>query len=116
MEALIEEIKKELMLELMASDTDFDSSSDSDVKLLEIKVKTAYRDVKRARNYQNHHDDEFTAKDMESQYSIIKSLALYDFNQIGAEGERIHAENGISRTWVNRNSVLNQVTPFGTVL
>ena len=116
MNRLLDEIREELIIELVASGADFDSLSDGDVLLLVTKVKSAYRDVKRARNYQNHHDDKFITKDMESQYSIIKTLALYDFNQIGAEGERIHAENGISRTWVNRNSVLNQVTPFGTVL
>ena len=116
MEALIDEIEEELMLELTASEADFDSSSDSEVLLLKIKVRNAYRDVKRARNYQNHHDDEFIVKDMESMYSVIKKLALYDFNKIGAEGERTHAENGISRTWVNRNSIVGQITPFGTVL
>jgi len=116
METLIDEIKKELIVELVASGSDFDSSSESDVRLLEVKVTSAYRDIKRARNYQSHHDEEFVLKDMESMYSLIKSLTLYDFNQIGAEGERIHAENGISRTWANRNSILNQVTPFGTVL
>ena len=116
MNALIDEIKDELTIELASSGADFDSSSESDVVLLRIKIRGAYRTVRSTRNYQKHHDEEFISADMRRMYSIIKDLALYDFNQIGAEGERIHAENGISRTWVNKNSILNQVTPFGTIL
>lgn len=41
--------------------------------------------MKRKRNYQEHHTEEFIYKDMMAMYDIIKDLALYDWNHIGAE-------------------------------
>ena len=53
---------------------------------------------------------------MERYYSNIKNLALYDYNQIGVEGQSAHGENGTSRTWVDRNKYLEGVVAICTLV
>ena len=84
--------------------------------LLLQKVRNAVDDVECSRNYQDHHTDEFRKKDLKRMKPIIKRLVLYDWNTIGAEGHSSYSDNGISRTFVSRDDILSQVTPFVTVL
>ncbi len=111
MEELLKELNSDLGAELAS-----ELHEDSDKALLSAKVKGAYYAVRRKRNYQEHHTDEFIDRDMKSMYDIIKDLALYDWNHIGAEGETSHSENGISRAWNPRENILGEVTPFATVI
>ena len=51
--------------------------------------------------------------------SLHVEIAAYLLNKRGAEGERTHSENGISRTYENGdvpNSLMRQITPFVSVL
>lgn len=111
MEALLEELMEDLSSEL-----EEDLHGSSDEVLLLSKIKGAYRAVKRKRNYQDHHTQDFIDKDMESMYDIIKELAVYDWNHIGGEGETSHSENGTSRTWQPRNDILANIIPFVQIL
>jgi hypothetical protein len=52
------------------------------------------------------------AADLENYYSVIRSVALYDYNQRGAEGQVSHDENSIGRTWVDRDKLFNGVVAF----
>lgn len=105
MEPLIVEILEDLKTELGLKE-------ESDVAVLTSKVKNAYREVKRTRNYQPCHTQEFIYKDMETFYSNIRELALYDFNQVGVEGQVSHNSNGTSRTWKDRKECLSGITAF----
>lgn len=105
MESLIEEILKDLKTELGLTDP-------SDVAILTSKVKNAYREVKRSRNYQSSHTQEFIDKDMKNFYSNIRELALYDFNQVGAEGQVSHSENGMNRAWKDRKECFEGIVAF----
>lgn len=109
MSALSEEILSDLITELDVKDND-------EIAKLSIKVKNAEREVKKARNYPNNYTDSMIEEDLESYYSNIKELALYDYNQIGAEGEKSHSENGTSRTWKDRKECLNGVYPFVKII
>ena len=111
MEELLKELNTDLEAELAS-----ELHGDSDKVLLSSKVKGAYYTVRRKRNYQEHHTDEFIDRDMKSMYDIVKELAMYDWNHVGAEGETNHSENGISRTWNARESILMEITPFATVV
>lgn len=111
MEELLKEIQTDLEAELSA-----ELHSDTDKALLSSKIKGAYREVKLRRNYQEHHTQEFIDRDMEKLYPVIKYLALYDWNTIGAEGQESHSENGVSRGFVKRNEILAKVIPFAQVL
>ncbi len=111
MEELAETIYSELEEELSSELTE-----EHDKILLLQKVRNAVDDVECSRNYQDHHTDEFRKKDLKRMKPIIKRLVLYDWNTIGAEGHSSYSDNGISRTFVSRDDILSQVTPFVTVL
>lgn len=108
--SLQDEIMADLTEEL-SKDTGFSEN------VLKSKVISAIREVKLKRNYGA---TSYTAKKIESDlysyYSVIKKVALYDYNQIGAEGEKSHNENGISRNWEDREELFSDVTAFVKVL
>lgn len=105
MEPLIEEIFEDLTTELGLV-------KETDKAVLTSKVKNAYREVKRTRNYQSYHTQDFIDNDMNNFYSNIRELALYDYNQEGAEGQTNHSENGTSRVWKDRKECFNGITAF----
>lgn len=82
--------------------------------VLAVKVKLAVRDVLGRRNYKATSWGEKKILDdlYENYYSTISNLARFDYNQMGAEGEISHSENGISRTYVDRDSLLKGVHAF----
>ena len=111
----MEELKKEIYSDLETELTS-EITEDTEKALLLSKIESAMDDVEYARNYQEHHSDEFREKDMKRMKPIIKRLALYDWNTIGAEGHASYSESGVSRTFVSRDGILSQVIPFATVL
>ena len=69
------------------------------------------------RNYgATSYTDEQIQEDLYNFYSVIKRVALYDYNQIGAEGEKSHNENSVSRTWEDRSKLFNGVHAFVKIL
>jgi hypothetical protein len=85
-------------------------------KLMLSKIRSAMREVKRARNYPDTYTDEAIEKDMYNYYSNIRNLALYDYNSVGSEGEQSHSENGVSRSYVDRNKMLVGVLPLAKIV
>lgn len=115
MDALQNEILADLGNELGLLDLETHealSGKERDVACLSSKIKNAVREIKRIRNYQPHHTKEFIEKDMEAFYSNIRELALYDYNQVGGEGQISHSENGTSRTWKDRKECFNDIAAF----
>lgn len=105
MESLLSEILADLTTELNLKGA-------SDIAILTSKIKNACREVKRMRNYPSTYTEDAIASDMENYYSNIRELALYDFNQVGAEGQTNHSENGYSRTWKSRRECFDGVVAF----
>lgn len=103
---LREEIVTDLTTELSVTDGDFNPT------LLDAKVRSAIREVFTARHYPKSYDDVRIAEDMNGYYSQIRSIALYDYNIIGNEGQKSSSENGISRTYVDRASLFSGVLPI----
>ena len=95
------------VFEELHSELDIDNPEDEN-KLLN-KVKNAVREVRNRRNYPSHFTENDIQEDLEMLYSNIYSLALYDYNQIGVEGQTSHSENGESRTWKDREDCLRGV-------
>lgn len=100
------DIQSEVYTDL-CEELDINNAKD-EAKLL-AKVKYAVREVKNRRSYPSHFTDEAIENDLQKLYSNIHDLALYDYNQIGAEGQTSHGENGISRTWKDRDDCLKGV-------
>ena len=100
---------------LMLADLTAELSSDAtevDTALLTAKLNNAIRDVIRAINFPPY----FTAKQIEDglkmYYGNIHDLTIYDYNQVGAEGEVSHNENGTNRTWKSRKECFNGIVAF----
>jgi len=100
------ELIEDLTAELQITDKLFNAS------LLEIKVRNAIKEVKRARNYPSHYTEQMIDDDMERFYSQIRNIALYDYEQIGAENETSHSENNISRSFVDRDKLFAGILPL----
>lgn len=99
------EIFSDLQEELLPDPT-FDRT------LLLSKVKNALREVKRARKYPSYYTEEQIQSDMYDYFSNIRNIALYDYNQIGAEYEESHSENSVSRSFVDRNKLFAGIIPL----
>ena len=102
---LQDELISDLTAELEGQPT-FSSS------LLKQKVVGAIREVKRARKYPSYYTDEQINKDLYEYYSNIRSIALYDFSQVGAPFEESHNENSVNRSWSDRNKLFSGVLPL----
>ena len=89
-----------------------------DADLLESKVALAIKDVMGRREYGNsHYTDEKILEELSTRYfTTITNLARYDYNQSGAEGQKNHSENSVSRTWYDRNKMLSDVHAFVKIL
>lgn len=109
MDELIEEVYEDLKIELGISE-------ESDLSILKSKVKNAYREVKRKRNYPDDYSEQAINRDIEKYFPNIRKLALYDYNQIGVEGEMSHSDNTGTRTWDSREKCLEGVVAICTVI
>ena len=107
---IVEEIVDDLTNELNSEDS-FNQA------ILETKVKLAVKEVISKRNYRaTSWSDDKILDDLYSYYATISNVARYDYNQLGAEGEMTHSENGISRTYVARDSLFKDVHAFVAVI
>ena len=102
------ELIADLTLELQDEPT-FDSSK------LEQKVINAIREVVRARNYPTSYKKEQIDTDVYRYYSNIRNIALYDYNQIGIEYQTSSSENGISRSYMNREKLFSGIIPLAKI-
>ena len=84
--------------------------------VLAIKVKAVVRELLNIRQYEHSGmtDAEIEA-DINRYYTQCMNVARYDYNQLGAEGEATHNENGISRSYIDRGKLWSGVVPFAKV-
>lgn len=119
MATTLTELQAEVLEGLIAEVSD--EPTYSEAKLTE-KVENAMREVKRERlrgiggSYPSYYTEAMQAEDLERFYSNIRTLALYDYNQVGIEGQTSSTESAITRTFVNRNSLFVGVVPLSAVL
>ena len=104
MEDLIKEVTDDLTIEL--------GLSDDDKAVMEIKVKNAVKAVRKRRSYPTNMQEVDIESDLAEHYSNIRDIALYDYNQRGAEGHTMYTENNVSRMWKNREECFNGVTSY----
>ena len=106
---LEDEIIEDLTAELSETDENFNAT------VLAVKVKSAIREVKRAKKYTSNYTDERITADLQNYYSNIRALALYDYNLIGAEGQSSSTENGVSRSYVDRKTLFVGIIPIAKI-
>ena len=105
----VEEMKASIIDELRI---ELQGDSAFSEEILRVKVDSAVREVKRARRYPEHYTESMIERDLLDFFSNIKAIALYDYNQIGIEGQSSSSENGENRTFVDRNTLFRGVIPF----
>lgn len=86
-------------------------------EVLALKVRDAIRECKRRRCYQfTKMTEEQIVQDLEYHYSVIKQAALIYYNRMGAEGETVHYENTVHRSFFSDDDIFTDVIPFVKVL
>lgn len=84
--------------------------------VLAVKVKAVVKELLNIRNYEHSGmTDGEIETDINRYYTQCMNVARYDYNQIGAEGEQSHNENGISRQYIDRGKLWGGVVPFAKV-
>lgn len=101
-----DELFEDLKAELSVTDENFNEAT------LLSKIKGALREIRLARRYPSYYTESQVKSDMESFYSNARKLALYDYNLVGAEGQESHGENGVSRSYTDRNKNFAGVIPL----
>lgn len=92
----------------------FDNKEDD--LLIEQLIKQATEDVKARRNYPDSYTEEMITEDLKQFEGVIVNLVVYDHSQAGEEFMASFGENGVSRTWKDRDSLFVGVFPFAKVL
>lgn len=106
----IDELKNDIIASLtveLESDPDFSS------EILEEKVANVINEVKHGRRYaQAGYTDEQIESDIINFRANIRDISLYDYNQSGMDFQNSHTENGISRSYINRNRLFYGIIPL----
>lgn len=105
MDELLAELLADLEIELGVTDA-------SDIAILTVKIKNAAREVSQTRNYPSSFEEATIVDDLEKYYSNIRKLAMYDYNQVGAELQASHNENGVNRAYIERMKCFNGVPSY----
>lgn len=111
----IEEMKAEIITnlstELLVTDADL-----FNLPLLTSKVDNAVKEVTLARRYPSSYTNKMKEKDLNNYYSVIRNIALYDYNQAGAESQTSFSEDGTNIHYVDRKEMFAQVVPLSSIL
>lgn len=85
---------------------------DKDNYILESEIKRAIRQINRCRRFEPTDEKPYDKK----YEDLIIPLAISAFAKIGAEGETVHSENGITRHYTNGGDypadMLNEIIPL----
>ena len=108
MDYLVDEIYNDLLLEM-------DLTKEKDKLILKSKVRNAVNEVKNKSNYPSHYTDRMINEDLETKIYVIRNVALYDYNMVGAEFQKSHSENGVSRSYSERDKLFS-FAPFSRVI
>lgn len=92
----------------------FDDKEDN--PLIEQLINQATEDVKSQRCYPDNYTDEMITEDLKQFEGVIVNLAVYDHSQAGEAFMSSYGENGISRTWKDRDTLFTGVFPFVKIL
>lgn len=115
--SIMEQIRiriKEYEVEIENGETQivFPPNPDLEVQL-QVLIDNAKKEVKDYRRYPSYWTAEEIDADIEENYShIVVQLVLFDNFLEGAEFETSHNENGVSRSFINRDKILGKIIPF----
>lgn len=88
----------------------FDKKEDN--PLIEQLLEQARNEIIEKRNYPETYTQDQIDRDVQKFENVMVNLAVYDRSQAGEAYMASYSENGVSRTWKDRNSLLSGVYPF----
>lgn len=98
-------------LKVLLKSRDF-NIADEDTPTLEYEIRRAIRQINRCRRFDVTDDKPYDEK----YEDLIIPLAISSFAKIGAEGENVHSENGITRHYTSGGDypkeLLNEIIPL----
>lgn len=94
--------------------TIFDHKEDN--PRLELLIKQATNEVINRRMYPQSYTQEQIDEDLKKFEDVIINLTVYDRSQAGEAYMASYTENGVSRNWKDRETLLVGVYPFVKVL
>ena len=92
----------------------FDQKEDN--PLLEQLIKQVTNEVMNRRMYPETYTQEQIYEDMKKFESVIINAVVYDRSQAGESFMQSYSENGVSRTWKDRDRLFGEVYPFVKIL
>lgn len=106
---MLDEIFENLKQEILADVAQADLLSEN---LLKSKIKSAYRDVQRSKNYPKYYSQATIEEDMTNYYSNIQDIARYDYNAVGNEGLNSYSADGVSLNYGDRDKLFYGIYPI----
>ena len=92
----------------------FDQKEDN--PLLEQLIKQVTNEVMNRRMYPSNYTQEQIDEDLKKFESAIVNAVVYDRSQAGESFMQSYSENGVSRTWKDRDKLFGEVYPFVKIL
>ena len=92
----------------------FDQKEDN--PLLEQLIKQVTNEVMNRRMYPSNYTQEQIDEDIKKFESTIVNAVVYDRSQAGESFMQSYSENGVSRTWTDRDKLFGEVYPFVKIL
>lgn len=92
----------------------FDQKEDN--PLLEQLIKQVTNEVMNRRMYPSNYTQEQIDEDIKKFESTIVNVVVYDRSQAGESFMQSYSENGVSRTWKDRDKLFGEVYPFVKIL
>ena len=92
----------------------FDQKEDN--PLLEQLIKQVTNEVMNRRMYTSNYTQEQIDEDIKKFESTIVNVVVYDRSQAGESFMQSYSENGVSRTWKDRDKLFGEVYPFVKIL
>lgn len=87
-------------------------TEEKDIAILTEILNDAIDEIKEARHYPSDMPASAIEVDMQRYIPNIKRLSKYDYNQVGAEFQEQHSENGVSRSYSDRRKCFDGVVPY----
>lgn len=84
--------------------------------LIEQLLEQARKEIISRRNYPDTYTQDQIDSDVKNYENIMVNLAVYDHSQAGEAFMASYNENGVNRTWRDRDSLFVGVFPFAKVL
>lgn len=109
----LEQVKirlKQFHIDSETSEVVFDDLEDN--PLIEQLLEQARNEIIEKRNYPETYTQDQIDRDVQKFENVMVNLAVYDRSQAGEAYMASFSENGVSRTWKDRESLFVGVFPF----